>query len=119
MKRKQITPPPGYVTVADAAKMIDRAPMTIYRHIDAGRLSAIRLGRMYFVSLSDIQAMNGLTEKQSKPRDPYEPRITYGAFMDYAEEAWVKGSSRDREALFEMMRLRVEAANEQRNEGAA
>lgn len=45
------------VSVANAARALDRSKMTIYRWVDAGKIVGIELGGMLFIPVSEVERL--------------------------------------------------------------
>ncbi len=45
---------PAYLTVAEVAEMLRVSNMTVYRLINAGSLSAVRVGKSYRLTEEDV-----------------------------------------------------------------
>lgn len=53
------------VSVADAARVLGRPKMTIYRWVDAGKIVGIKLGGVLFIPKSEVERLKN--EKATEP----------------------------------------------------
>jgi hypothetical protein len=71
---------PGFLTVAGAAEHLRLAPRSVRDLIYAGRLPSVRLGRVHFLSVADVEHERRrrlglpLPARPSRPRRPRQPR---------------------------------------------
>ena len=51
---------PGEISVSDAAKLLGRSTVAIRQQIQAGKLSAQKRGRVYFIKIKDLDLIRNL-----------------------------------------------------------
>ena len=56
-----------YITVDQVAKLLDCAPITIYRKIWAGKLKATKISKTYYIAKPDFEALVKPPEWPIKP----------------------------------------------------
>lgn len=52
------------LTVEEAARLLGRTPLTVYKYIRQGRLPAQRVGRAYRLRPEDVQALKGTLRRR-------------------------------------------------------
>jgi len=78
-------PVPGFLTVAGAAEHLRLAPRSVRDLIYAGRLPSVRLGRVHFLSVTDVEHERRrrlglpLPARPSRARRPSRPRPSRAA----------------------------------------
>jgi len=58
------------VSVADAAKILGRPRLTIYRWIDAGKIVGIKLGGIIFIPKSEVERLKKREINNQATRQP-------------------------------------------------
>lgn len=60
------------LSLRDAATALDRSRMTVVRHIQAGDLKAEKVGPVYVIRRSDLEAFQARQRPPGRPKKPPE-----------------------------------------------
>lgn len=67
--RPRPTPPPGYLTIKEAADEADASYSTVYRMIQADQVEWKRQGSTWFVLAADVEKIRGALEATGEQSD--------------------------------------------------